>query len=36
VPEPWREDPWAFLTRDLPEAARLMWWWYALLGELKR
>jgi hypothetical protein len=33
APEPWRRDPWAFLTRDLPEALRLAVWWYALLGE---
>jgi len=32
-PRPWRHDPWGFLTRDLPEALRLAWWWYALLGE---
>ncbi len=32
-PEPWRRDPWGFLTRDLPEALRLVWWWYGLLGE---
>lgn len=32
-PEPWRRDPWGFLTRDLPEALRLTWWWYGLLGE---
>ena len=32
-PEPWRRDPWGFLTRDLPEALRLAWWWYGLLGE---
>jgi X-Pro dipeptidyl-peptidase-like protein len=31
--EPWRRDPWGFLTRDLPEALRLAWWWYGLLGE---
>lgn len=30
---PWRRDPWGFMTRDLPEAVRLGWWWYALLGE---
>ncbi len=32
-PEPWRRDPLAFIVRDLPEAARLAWWWYKLLGE---
>ena len=32
-PEPWRRDPWGFLARDLPEALRLVWWWYGLLGE---
>jgi len=32
-PEPWRRDPWGFLSRDLPEALRLAWWWYGLLGE---
>jgi len=32
-PEPWRRDPWGFLTRDLPEALRLVGWWYDLLGE---
>jgi pimeloyl-ACP methyl ester carboxylesterase len=36
VPEPWRSDPWGFLTRDLPEAARLAGWWYAILGEAGR
>jgi acetyl esterase/lipase len=35
-PEPWRRDPWGFLTRDLPEAVRLAGWWYALLGERGR
>ncbi len=33
APEPWRRDPWGFLSRDLPEAPRLAWWWYTLLGE---
>lgn len=33
VPEPWRKDPWGFITRDLPEAARLAGWWTALLAE---
>jgi len=32
-PEPWRRDVRGFLTRDVPEAARLAAWWYALLGE---
>jgi len=32
-PEPWRRDPWGFITRDLPEALRLVRWWYGLLGE---
>jgi hypothetical protein len=32
-PEPWRREPWGFLTRDLPEALRLAWWWYGVLGE---
>lgn len=32
-PDPWRRDPRAFVTRDLPEAARLAAWWVALLGE---
>ncbi|HET9328433.1 MAG TPA: CocE/NonD family hydrolase [Candidatus Eisenbacteria bacterium] len=32
-PQPWRSDPLGFLTRDLPEAAGLAWWWYRLLGE---
>jgi pimeloyl-ACP methyl ester carboxylesterase len=32
-PEPWRRDPWAFVTRDLPEATRFAAWWTALLGE---
>jgi pimeloyl-ACP methyl ester carboxylesterase len=32
-PEPWRRDAWGFMSRDLPEAARLAWWWYRLLGE---
>jgi hypothetical protein len=30
---PWRKDPWGFLTRDVPEAWRLAWWWCDLLGE---
>lgn len=32
-PQPWRRDPWGFLSRDLPEALRLAGWWYRLLGE---
>jgi pimeloyl-ACP methyl ester carboxylesterase len=32
-PRPWHADPRGFLTRDLPEAWRLVWWWVALLGE---
>ncbi|MGH7730303.1 MAG: alpha/beta hydrolase [Candidatus Eiseniibacteriota bacterium] len=32
-PQPGRGDPWGFMTRDLPEALQLGWWWYALLGE---
>lgn len=32
-PLPWTRDGWGRLTRDLPEAARLAGWWYALLGE---
>ncbi len=32
-PEPWRRDVFGFLTRDVPEALRLAWWWYRLLGE---
>ena len=35
-PQPWRRDPWGFLSRDLPEALRLAWWWYGLLGEQGR
>ena len=35
-PRPWRRDPWGFLTRDLPEALRLAWWWEGLLGERER
>jgi acetyl esterase/lipase len=35
-PEPWRRDPWGFLTRDLPEAVRLAAWWAALLAERDR
>jgi pimeloyl-ACP methyl ester carboxylesterase len=31
-PEPWREDLRGFLTRDVPEAARLVGWWSALLA----
>lgn len=32
-PRPWHADPRRFVTRDLPEAWRLVWWWVALLGE---
>ena len=32
-PKPWHNDPWGFLTRDLPEAWRLGWWFVDLLGE---
>lgn len=35
-PQPWRRDPWGFLSRDVPEALRLAWWWYGLLGEQGR
>lgn len=31
-PHPWRRDPWGFLTRDLPEAWRLAWWWCDVLA----
>ena len=34
--QPWRDDPWGFLTRDLPEAVELAAWWAALLRERDR
>ena len=34
--EPERRGPWGLLTRELPEALRLAWWWYGLLGERER
>jgi hypothetical protein len=35
-PEPWQRNRWRFLTRDLPEAVRLVGWWTALLTERDR
>jgi len=35
-PQPWRRDLPGFITRDVPEAWRLAWWWYGLLGERGR
>ena len=33
APEPWQGDAVGFLTRDLPEAWRMVGWWWHLLGE---